>query len=432
MRDWNDIKDEIQKAEEPLSENAWSGMTEILDNAEGGSRRWINALWILLILLLLGGALRFTLPADEAEELSIQAQKVNDTQGQIREQDTARQGAVTSLQKMPVKNTNGTKALSSTPSLVDSAHQSRTALEDQRTSNGTYPLNSQSTESRGLVSQEVNQREELPVDASLVLQPKGLSFQMRADLSWRELHWPKDSAPYVFEKPVPSTIEIKIYGAPTYNWSDLHYQGEASTSHRDLLQATENAVQAGWGMDAGVELSYRLHKNLKLSSGIGFRKIQTQNQYDFELNEIPVIDSTSGEILSYIQLGENAQRVKNSSSNTYSFIDIPVSLFYERQISHKWAVTAEAIHRFSVLVNQQSLMLDPTYLELNSVPDAAFNQLSNSWQLKLGLRYELNPNLYLAMEPGYRSYYQDLFKSSEISWKPSDFSLALSMIIILQ
>jgi len=427
LKDWKDIKNEIRNAEEPLSSDAWKEMEQALDGASGGKPKWLHGLWILLLLILVGGISWHYAPVEQAE-----VPMEDDSQSAVSEGRSDKSSGL-STSSIDKKVDQITRA--------QNQEEPLTGLKDgiTRASNTSGELKKKVM--RKASSPGSRSREHIPAKPRLAvtavesdfepvsINSKGVTLKMPTTLKWKSMQTGSDYASSGTENPGSSNIELKLYAAPTYNWTGLSYSTDASKKHRQLAEAAENAIQPGWGVDAGIELSYVLFKNIRLSTGLAYRKIQTENQYDFEINEIPVIDSASGDIISYIPLGSNSQKIQNSSSNTYTFLDVPVSMFYERPISEKWSITGEAIHRFSILLNQQTVLLNPTNLELSEPEEGVFNSMANSWQLKLGLRYQLKPNLYLAIEPGYRSYYQDIFNTKELSWKPSDLSLGMSVIM---
>ncbi len=251
-----------------------------------------------------------------------------------------------------------------------------------------------------------------------------------------EMDAPLLAAPFFFEKEKQGDKtttfrdrwELRLTAAATYNWANITYENEAVKEHRQFEAAIQNAVQPGWGADFGAELRYRLFGNFYVSSGLGFRQITTQNNYDFVVDQIPVIDSASGNIIAYIPLAE-PRRTQSQSRNTYAFLTIPLSLFFEKPLNEKWSLTAEGIHHTSFLLNQNSQRLDATSLELQNPDNDIFNKTVNAWQVRLGLRYQVSEKFQLALEPAYRSYYQDFLTTDEASWKPKDFSLGLTGIL---
>ncbi len=267
----------------------------------------------------------------------------------------------------------------------------------------------------------------------LILKPLALQLpEDRAELA--QLAVNLDAATSEIAKPTPlkvSKLELRFFMAPTYNMPSLEYHNTKAQTHKEFAQAIDNAVKPGWGLDAGFELRYRIYKNLRISTGFTYREIVTQNNYNFEVNEIPVIDSASGNILAYISTSQPDQRTE-SSSNMYTFLNIPLSLYYEKPIGRKWTLTGEVINNISFLLNQSGYGINPTTLELDKSEENFFNKTTNSYQLRLGLRYKLTENFYLALEPAYRKSYQDFISDESVSWKPQDFSLSLTGIVILK
>lgn len=148
------------------------------------------------------------------------------------------------------------------------------------------------------------------------------------------------------------------------------------------------------------------------------------------MNDIPVIDSASGDILAYIDRDSPLQ-VSDYSKNSYTYFNLPLSMRFDLPLSYRWTITGEAIHNFSFLMKASEHVVSTSDLQIEEGSTQNFSKTVNSYQFRLGLRYTLNSNFDLALEPSYRSYYQNFYTQGPVSWKPRDLSISLSAIIKL-
>lgn len=414
MKNWKDIQDEIRSSEEPLSPSAWEHMSALLDRKTRRSR-W--GFWTALLLLaVLSIPLILFLSGEDRNYYQPRSFTGNEAPVSQAKDDNGK--ASTSTSSGP-----------SRPTLIPVAEPPKEHLPAPP--EGTGSLSSVPTHTnRSSLSINTQKAAADPALPGFVIKPLKLA---RKDLPALEStltaggdrKLTAETIAVPADRKQKTGFELRFFIASTYNSASIDYKSPPLQTHRSFERATNNAVQAGWGFDAGFELRYRLGRNLMISSGVSFREIETRNNYDFEVSEIPVIDSASGTIVAYIALNES-QKVQHKGSNLYNFINLPVSLYFEKALNQKWSVTAEAIHHTSILLSQSSFQLDPGTLEGRATDRDELRNTINGYQFRLGLRYRLRSNFYLALEPSYRSYYQDFFMNPNTSWKPRDLSLSLS------
>lgn len=430
MKNWNNIKNEIRKAEEPVSPQAWSQM-----EAELGSRRRGGLIWFV----------GFSMFAVAISGMVILQEGVLEQKAYYQPRELDRSIGNESIDGSEIQE------------------KENALIKAYEVGNGTRYFSSETQETQVNIL-AADQKESNPISVSskvpaqkgeqygfMVLEGKNEASRERmllkpVNLEKLKLNWsykricinpgtiglvsPRD-LPKTTQKTESTKLEVRFFMAPTYNMPSLEYSQDVASTHKQFDEATNDALKPGWGIDAGFELRYRVYKNFRISSGFTYREIVTQNNYDFEINEIPVIDGATGKILGYIPSSQ-PQRVQESSSNLYSFLNIPLSLYYEKPLRGPWVLTGEAINNISFLVNQSAYGIDPTSLEVESTEDGGFNKTISSYQFRLGLRYKVTENFYLAIEPAYRKAYQDFIKDESVSWKPEDFSISLTGIVKLK
>ncbi len=439
MKDWKDIQDEIRKAEEPLSPQAWNQLEKQLN--KGRKAGWF---WFLGTLLLSIGILSLYADYWKADKDYYKPRVASNQEMEFSgEQSTSASWEIESGTNKFQNQTKNYKPPSTIApkGVADELERKKS----DRASAEVVSNNSVKSDPRVDALRQVPQPQNLQKENFELQQGQGeaesllsLNYTVLPRLEQEKLlsELQIDSRTLKVYEAKSATqkatnLELRFFMAPTYNLPSLEYHNAEAQTHKEFQKAIDNAVKPGWGLDAGFELRYRIYKNLRISTGFTYREVVTQNNYDFEVNEIPVIDSASGNILAYISTNQPEQRME-SSSNMYTFLNIPLSLYYEKPIGLKWTLTGEVINNISFLVNQSGYGINPTTLELKKSEESFFNKTTNSYQLRLGLRYKLTENFYLALEPAYRKSYQDFISDESVSWKPRDFSLSLTGIVILK
>ncbi|HAD98605.1 MAG TPA: hypothetical protein DCG19_14435 [Cryomorphaceae bacterium] len=420
MKNWKDIQEEIRTSREPLKEGSWDEMSSMLRGNTLG-RKWLWGLLLIPLFLGLGtwGYLN---------------RKPSVTEPQIEKTSPVKAGA-TENRELPATQT-GVKRPKNVVN-EDTEMIARTGGTDHQSPDASLP-GPGNTKQENIKERDFSESTgHFQGEGNLQWTAKGiatLNLPENPQLSLKDLSGSGETNPdSIFHRTntaKPGRWEIRVFVGPTISLNTRKYDPEEGKTHKQFDQANDNAVIPGLGWDAGAELRYRVWKSFRLSSGLGINKVVTRNQYDYTVNEIPVIDSATGNILAYIPVN-SAQRVTQGSNNIYNFINIPVSLYYEKPLMGRWTFTAEAIHHTSILLSQSSYKLNSTTLEVNREEREELNNMINAFQLRLGLRYRVGSNFYLAVEPSYRAYYQDVFKDSHVSWKPRDFSISLSGIVKL-
>jgi len=421
MPDWEHIKQEIAQHQEPLSTGAWSDMDGLL-NAQPKRKVWA---WFVVVPLLLGVAIFTFISLNADRKLEVEQNK---TQENAIENNVANEN---NLSEETPRNTIVPVVEEAVIPPAQTGNESKKT--DKPIADATPVIPAKTTESGASQRAEKTTRlEKLSSEEIIVLQTKSAEFEI-ADTENTSLILVEnegDSLPKVASSPSPlkSKWEMKLFAGATYNMANIKYSDAEDYTHKDLQNSISEGLQPGWGFDAGAELSYFVTPHFKISSGVGIRKIVTQNSLDYSISQIPVIDSASGKILGYITLPGSPVLMQNTSQNQYTYLSIPLSLFHEIKLGGKWSLTGEFINTASFLINQKSVAVNTATLEIQDANKDEFNKVLFAYQLKLGLRYNLNKNISLAFEPAYRGQYNNLFNSEYVSWKPKDISLNLALI----
>lgn len=423
MDDWKDIQQRIIEAEESLGNDSWTKMRAKL-KADRRKRLWIFILSFILIIS--AGLLWWPLPTMRGNTNgSIDTKELPVAQGEQKEMSELG-GTEQTMVEMP-----GTAQKLASEELNDVPTIETASI------NNVEPMISNTEESRINIPEIPDSREaeqglylnSLALEDLLPISNHYWSLEPNLDDVESPIELPNLPDNPRFELPL-SRFELRLFAGTTYNIPNFQYHADPLKTHKEFNDAVSDGTSPGIGFDVGAELRFRLLKNLKIGGGIGYRDIVVENQYEYEINEVPVINVPTGEIVGYLTLPES-EKVSIKSSSSYQYLNIPISFYYEKPLAPRWMLTGEMIHYLGILVNNSSTGIDPQRLQPSEQSEDSFNKTIASYQLRLGLQYHINPNLSIALEPSYRSYYRDVFNRDEVSWKPRDISLNLSAIIRL-
>jgi cytoskeletal protein RodZ len=450
LKHWDDIKKQVYEAEEPLSENAWAGMEQMLDADKPKLRRggWWYAVAAVALVGLVLGVITFTGDGVErgvpksATDTSVvspeqEAAPGNEASTTIaHEEEPSSAGVSTSRESeaIPATSAKATPEQNSPAETVSPA-QGITVQEDASVS-GTIATTATQTS----VTSNNQPKEEHPVNAvqtepkpALPAKPIGLPHQSWSSPSPKifsvgnPIFSLSGDAEEVGENSYKYRWELRAFAMTTYNLAPGSYDTQTPTTHVDYAKATNNAVTPGFGFDAGLEVKYRVFKHFKIGGGIEYRRLTNTVNFDYESNKIPLIDSASGHIIDYFE-SPNTRQYSYSGTNSYTFVSIPISLYYETPLRGKWSLGFEGIYNHSFLVKQSSIGVNPTQLDLEQQGDGAYQSALSAAQFRVSLMYQLNDHLYLAAEPAYRQYLGSFTKGSNVNWTPRDLSLSISML----
>lgn len=428
---WKDIQAQINKKEEPLSDTAWSNLEQKLNRENRG-----KALWLLLLLFLVplffiefDGEQNKQRPlnitqqsetslgetkADEKLQQNAPNQKTSEMQTKTEEVDANKSDLLkrVAIQSPPTQN----NAAIHTKNIKTNTQEADLAIDNQTKSSAQDVLEAATNLADNTVKQELQDaevgehREYLETESEGSSDDNQPSKTRSEKLVRNEYNW-----------------EIKVFGALTVNSANMSYQSEPGFTHKELAVVSENSAEPGLGFDAGVEVSYFVTPHFKVSSGIGIRRFTTQNTFNYEVSEIPVMDSATGQILGYLPAGQPAT-YQDKSVNSYTYFSIPVSLFYEQQLTSRWSVTGEFVNTAQLFIQQNSTSINPQSLEVRTTQDNTFNKAVFSYQLKVGLRYYFNDKTAVSLEPAYRGHYSNIYNSTILQWRPTDWSVNLAII----
>lgn len=436
---WKDIKGDLVKAKEPLSNSAWSKMHSELDVVKPVKKRFPFIYLFLIVGLLLIGFIggKYFGKSDKSNSNTPQTDQVNNNiktldstlEDYVNQSDSVSNKVfIETIETLIQPNNNRFKIeKKENPKLISSNNKKETKKANLNTDFVSSEFHGNSLGTPRIPSRLTNN--------FLELIPKGFDidsplFPGLDSTSYSISPQPIANPSSEFQFARISKFQLKVFGGPTFPLNDYTRQPSLTNTNRNYENAINEAVKPSLGYEFGLEFYYRFYGNLRMGSGVLLQEINTFSSFDYEITEIPVIEGSSGDILAYIPLPES-RKVKHEGTNNFQYVTIPISLYMENRIHKKWLLSTEFIHYFGFLNSHLSTQVNTTTLELKETKLSELNSFVNSSAIKLGIQYQLSPTLLFGLEPTVSYSYQNLFNQEVNSWKPLQLGIQLSTTINL-
>lgn len=436
MKDmWEDIKNDLLKTEESLSDDAWSKMASELDRAKPKKRFPFLRFFSILGLLLMGFGIGVFINPENFLNPKIQSPPSFKIQDDIT-LDKSALDSVNEYNKIFLEELidpviMGQTLLEKEKNISSSAS---TKIEENKEDKNTHKKRVRpfsTVENPSTISNEKNFVNNKPL--RLILMSKPIIFSADTFAPLELLSFPslnpsprKSKSDFGFSK-IPK-FQLKMFGGPSYSLNGYKHIPDQLKTNRNYLGAVKDEGKSSLGFEYGMEFYYRFYKNIRIGSGFAFQKISTYSSFDYEIFEIPVIEGSSGEILAYITLPES-RKVDYQGTNSFQFLSIPLSFYHERRIHKKWLWSAEFTQHFGFLNQHSSTQVNQQTLELKQTQSSELNTFISSSSLNCGFHYQLSPMLLIGIEPRISYAYQNIFNQEINSWKPLQMGLNLSTTI---
>jgi hypothetical protein len=200
-----------------------------------------------------------------------------------------------------------------------------------------------------------------------------------------------------------SGLKVGITFYPAYNLNSTSVNSSKSDMvHKDFNLINNESIKPGFGYSFGLILGYGF-LNLNLKTQVDYTKINLNTDYNYKNENIPVIDSATGKIISYIYKPDSNGIVMKSAIS-YSYIEIPLILGYEYSINSKWGIRTDIGVYYLLQLDSKGSMLNYSNLQLTSSGNNGkypMNKSAYGWSFGLGVVYKTK-FLDYTVEPVYK------------------------------
>jgi hypothetical protein len=205
-------------------------------------------------------------------------------------------------------------------------------------------------------------------------------------------------------------LKVGVTFCPAYNLNSTSVNSSKSDMvHKNYNQLSNESVKPDFGYSFGLILGYGF-LNLNLKSQVAYTTINLNGDYNYKNENIPIIDSATGKIISYIYKPDS-NGVVMKSGITYNYLEIPLTLGYEYRLNNKWGIRADIGIYYLLQLQSKGSLIDYSNLQLTSSGNDGkypMRKSSYGWSLGLGLVYK-SKFLDYSVEPVYKKTLSSLY-----------------------
>ncbi len=177
-------------------------------------------------------------------------------------------------------------------------------------------------------------------------------------------------------------------------------KGSEEKVHFQYMDRATSSEKPVLTMNSGVKLQFKLFSYLQLGTGIGYFQTGNAYDYDYKINDIPVVDSASGRIVAYIHRPDSlSARVKASGKNISSYIEIPLSLRIDLYKNTRFRIGIEPSYALQIQSGHSGEHIDPVTLKLNG--DRSSKTRCGNMQIGLPVTFMISNRAGLSLAPYY-------------------------------
>lgn len=356
---------------------------------------------------------------------------------------SASEKAVSNKSDTQALSTDKTSVKQNKKSAVDSNKQNTSAEKEEKSGNTTVSKieanettdtnkkNASGISDSTVLSKQLvaNNNAATPVKDSLALKTEADTLKTVAGDSSIEKPMKKNDSKSIKNDPSKICFFVELNGGPSFSYRKL------SGSNAAVQSRNENEKQL-ITYTAGIDLGAIVKNKFSISSGIrmdtkGEKYTFAGQQEKFETVMTPIYDSLNNIIgmdTNTVQL--QATLTKNTTSNTYQFLNIPIVFGYKFSIKEKWFISPSIGISINYLVAAKSSWVDPTthqYVYYNK-SDNKFSNISIAGRIKMDIGMNMNDKWSVLIQPAYTRFLQSIHKENEtLKLQPYSYDINLGL-----
>ncbi len=202
--------------------------------------------------------------------------------------------------------------------------------------------------------------------------------------------------------------------------------------NRRYNETVRNSESTAFANTYGFNTQYH-GKKWFVATGLFMTQRREQLNYDYQITEYITLNTDKSAIDDYTPLMPSAYiSVQHSGSNSYHFIEIPLSIGYKTSLSPNFEIRSQLGISYLSLIDVEGKKGNFTSLELEDLRDLKFNQHNIAANIKTGL-YWNKKRFVLGVEPlmGLNLNSLRSVETSAIKTKPYSYGLNITSAIKL-
>lgn len=213
-----------------------------------------------------------------------------------------------------------------------------------------------------------------------------------------------------------------VSGKFTSERSDLAWL--VNRTYKSKVASNESATFAN---NTSVNAEFHFTNGWFIGSGFGVAERTEFLSYDYIIDHAVAEDYQKQELTYFKLLPSDWQYVSHQGSNSYHFIEIPLTIGYKTSITRNMELRNQVDFSYMLLYNQLGKKADYTTLELNDLADLNYLNSSNAAAtIKSGVYYKFK-NFVIGGEPTFSMNLNSLSnKSSAIKVTPYNYGFNIT------
>jgi hypothetical protein len=401
----NNLQDALKKAfenhEEPLREAQWERLEGVLASKKPRNKIYMYLVNLLLIAVTAGLTFYFTVKYNEKfvtpigrNTSTIESKSNTQPLGNesLQATDLTKKSVIAAgtmatvpfVQKFIKPNTSKPTSTEFTPS-VNSESKNTEATEITTGSQYSSESNTGNDE-KNISEQTVLTQKEDKFEVKDSIQPKANNkLGLNSDTDDK--------------KHKPSKMVLSL--AAGYSKLNIKVSAleNANTLHKDtkMLYEQSNQNPSSFYMNLGVDFRLAKGFNLGLNSGIQYLHISTPVNLEYKVTQVPFRE-IDGRIIGYVKDTVNPQTLKVKTTNTTSFIMVPVRFYYTLPINTRNEILISGGANLSAIVSAKGQNLAINENSVQKLSKKNYGTFQAGMLAGLQLSHNLKNNWWLGLD----------------------------------
>ncbi|MDX5447162.1 MAG: hypothetical protein LPK47_02160 [Bacteroidota bacterium] len=265
------------------------------------------------------------------------------------------------------------------------------------------------------------------VGAALRLFPKGMANIYPVDRESEKEKSPEakpDVIRPLWDEDTRWVISLNVY--PSYSFREFMVDGTKSQKvHKDYAGLLESSEKGGVAFNAGVDVQYRIGKDLYLGSGLQFIQTKINAAYDYTLNEVPKFDPKNGDIIGYTPLPDPVH-FDRDNQNAYHYLHVPLTLSYKPWATKRLQLTLEGGAGLLFFTGATGTTLNYQTLTPVDISFYEYNKQLTTINARIGASYFLTRSISVGLHPTLLYFTESIYKKDDMPVYMTPFSMGLN------
>ena len=211
--------------------------------------------------------------------------------------------------------------------------------------------------------------------------------------------------------PLRNKITLGLFISPEYVISSFKTNpGEESWKvNKNYENLNNDQRSSAMGFSTGFDFNYNPFKNFRVQAGVKYSETRENAEYDFEVNEVIIIDNVGKQVYYYELPPGDEYQVKEAAVNKISYIEVPFMFGYNFNLGNsRWSIAPSVGGSYSKMLSASGIQLNETDLTVEEINYDELNKTNWTIQTSVGVYYQITNRLSFGVIPTYKTYLQTI------------------------